>query len=168
MPYAKAKSSSELPESIQECVSQAHTRNQTIVLVTGVFDLLHEEHKQFLKKAKAEGDVLIIGVESDVRVRQLKGEGRPKMNEAERVSVLESLEIADQIFVLPEEFSAPSDYMSLITQLKPHILAVSSSTPYIDRKQVVMDLVGGVVKIVHEHNPAVSTTQLLGRNNNHV
>ncbi len=161
MPYAKAKSSSELPESIQDCVSKAHAHNQTIVLVTGVFDLLHEEHKQFLIKAKAEGDVLIIGIESDVRVRQLKGEGRPRMNEAERVAALESLLIADQVFVLPEEFSAPNDYVSLITRLKPHILAVSSSTPYIDRKQAVMDMVGGIVKIVHEHNPAVSTTQIL-------
>src|SRR3990172_12032671 len=48
-----------------------------IVLVTGVFDLLHDEHRNFLKVAKKAGDFLIVGLESDTRVRALKGVGRP-------------------------------------------------------------------------------------------
>jgi D-beta-D-heptose 7-phosphate kinase/D-beta-D-heptose 1-phosphate adenosyltransferase len=84
------------------------------VLVTGVFDLLHEEHILFLKKAKALGDYLVVGIESDVRVKQMKGEGRPVNSQSIRVENLKSLNIIDEVFVLPQEFSKPSDHTTLI------------------------------------------------------
>ena len=58
---------------------------QTTVLATGVFDVLHIEHIRFLAAAKQQGDRLIVGVESDVRVRAMKGPGRPLHDEQVRL-----------------------------------------------------------------------------------
>ncbi|MEX0896269.1 MAG: adenylyltransferase/cytidyltransferase family protein [Patescibacteria group bacterium] len=130
------------------------------VLVTGVFDIVHQEHRAFLRDAKKLG-YLVVGVESDLRVRQIKGEGRPIHPAAIRVEQLQKLAIADEIFVLPELFSSPDDHRLLLAQLRPDILAVSAHTKHIDKKQRLMQEIGGRVMIVREHNPAISTTLLL-------
>lgn len=134
---------------------------QRVVLATGVFDVLHQEHTNFLRNAKAIGDYLIVGVESDVRVRQMKGEDRPVNTQDIRVANLEKLNIADEVFILPEQFSTPEDHLSLIQKIKPRFLAVSSHTKYLKEKQEILEQCGGEVIIVHEHNPKISTTQLL-------
>lgn len=135
--------------------------SEQVVLVTGVFDLLHAEHRNFLQKAKALGGKLLVGVESDVRVRALKGEGRPINSQAVRVANITALGIADEVFVLPEAFSKPEHHRTLLEQIRPNILAVSSHSPHLDKKQQLMESLGGQVVIVHQHNPAVSTTQIL-------
>ena len=134
---------------------------KNIVLATGVFDILHQEHTNFLKNAKAVGDYLIVGVESDVRVRQMKGEGRPVNSQAVRVENLLNLNIADEVFILPEQFNKPEDHSSLIQKIKPRFLAVSSHSQHLDKKQAILKEFGGEVVIVHEHNPKISTTKLL-------
>ncbi len=132
-----------------------------IVLVTGVFDLLHAEHIAFLHKAHALGHTLLIGVESDARVRALKGEGRPVQTAAVRVNALADLNLADRIFILPEQFSTQADHRQLLAELKPDILAVSAHTLYQKEKRTLMEEIGGKVVVVHEHNPAVSTSKTL-------
>jgi rfaE bifunctional protein nucleotidyltransferase chain/domain len=166
MPYAKASSPSSLPKAVDELVQHARQNNQTLVLATGVFDILHQEHLHFLEKAKAVGDVLLVGIESDQRVRQLKGEGRPINTELIRWQNLDQLRLADAVFVLPDQFGNREDYVLLIETIRPQILAVSSHTLHIDRKQAVMKLVGGEVRVVHDHNPAISTTQILNQRSN--
>lgn len=136
-------------------------KNRITVLVTGVFDTLHEEHKEFLRKAKLQGDVLLIGVESDVRVRQIKGAGRPMHSQAERVATLESLTLAERVFVLPEQFSDPKEHLALLRQVQPDILAVSSHSPHLKEKQQLLQEIGGRVVVVHQHNPTISSTILL-------
>lgn len=131
------------------------------ILVTGVFDVLHEEHLQFLQKAKSLGDFLIVGIESDIRVKQIKGEGRPINSQAVRKKNLEKLRIADEVFILPEQFNKPEDHIALIGKVRPDFLAVSSHTHHLDKKQAILEQFGGKVVVVHEHNPKVSTTKLL-------
>lgn len=130
-------------------------------LITGVFDVLHEEHVAFLRKAKGLGGRLIVGIESDARVRRLKGVGRPVNSQKKRQEALERLQIADEVFVLPERFDTPDDHRQLLAQVRPDILAVSSHSPHIDKKSRLMQEIGGKVVIVHQHNPAVSTTKML-------
>ena len=89
------------------------------VLVTGVFDLLHKEHIEFLKKASDLGDYLIVGIESDVRVKQMKGESRPINAQKVRKENLEKLNLANEVFILPEQFSRPEDHIKLIKKIKP-------------------------------------------------
>ena len=134
-----------------------------MVFVSGVFDLLHEEHKVFLRKAKDAGDILVVGVESDLRVKQLKGENRPIWNQERRVAEIEQTKIANFVFVLPEQFSKPKDHELLIQQLHPEILAVSAHSPFQKEKQSIVEKFGGKLAVVHEHNPEVSTTRILSQ-----
>ena len=131
------------------------------VLVTGVFDILHQEHRVFLQKAKALGDYLIVGIESDVRVKKIKGEGRPINSQDTRIKNLQNLAIADEIFILPEQFSKPEDHSALIEKIRPDFLAVSSHTKHLDKKKAILEKFDGKVVIVHDHNPHISTTKLL-------
>lgn len=136
-------------------------KSKIIVLVTGVFDLLHQEHKKFLNQAKKQGDILIIGLESDKRVSQLKGKDRPINSLQVRLENLAKWGIADKIFPLPEKFNTTKDHQKLISQLRPHILAVSSNTPNLSAKRKLMEKYSGQLKIVLPHNPKVSTTKMI-------
>jgi len=73
-----------LPKQIEVVLHKARSEKQTVVLVTGVFDIFHSEHKVFLQKAKQAGDILLVGIESDVRVTQIKGPGRPINSQQKR------------------------------------------------------------------------------------
>lgn len=157
----QAKVSEKLPQYINQSIDFAHINNMIVVLVTGVFDVLHSEHIAFLNKAKAHGDLLIIGIESDKRVEQIKGKGRPIHTADDRVWALLKLGVSDQVFILPDSFATPDDHLNLIKAVKPNILAVSSHTKHLDKKTQILASVNGVVKIVHEHNPNISTTQIL-------
>lgn len=134
------------------------------VLVTGVFDILHQEHLSFLRKAKQLG-YLVVAIESDVRVKKLKGEGRPINNQDTRLENLRKLKIADEVFILPEQFSSPDDHRRLLQKIRPAVLAVSSHSPHLDKKASLMKEIGGTVEIVHQHNPEISTTLFLEQRN---
>lgn len=133
------------------------------VLVTGVFDVLHQEHRNFLLAAKGEGTELVVGLESDKRVKELKGKNRPIFSQAQRKINLEKLKIADQVLILPEKFSTKEDHLKFIKKVKPSILAVSSHTAHLDKKQDIMQEVGGQLKIVYQHNPSISSTKLISK-----
>lgn len=148
-------------EAVQQLAQAAHAQGQTVVLVTGVFDVLHYEHQQFLEKARSLGDVLVVGLETDNRVKELKGPDRPVTTAEQRVENLVAWNIADAVFVLPEKFHELEDYRLLLRQLQPQILAVSSHTDFQEVKEQLMREIGGEVVIAHEHNPAISTSLLL-------
>ena len=131
------------------------------VLATGVFDILHPEHVKFLKAAKKQGDILLVGVESDTRVSLLKGPGRPINPISRRLINLRRLKIADQVFALPEKFFSPAAHEALIKKIRPDILAVSASTPNQKEKRRIMEKLGGRLKVVLPHNPRVSTSKML-------
>ena len=146
---------------LEEKIAKLRQQKQKIILVTGVFDLLHQEHKIFLQKAKAAGDILIVGIESDVRVRKMKGDGRPVQHEQTRLNVIQKLPYVDEAFILPESFSSPQDHEDLIAFIKPHILAISSHSDHQDKKRALVEKYGGSLQIVHEYNPNISTTRNL-------
>ena len=66
-----------------------------LVFTNGVFDLLHVGHVRYLAEARALGDALVVAINSDRTVRELKGEGRPMMNENERAEILAALRQVD-------------------------------------------------------------------------
>ena len=74
-----------------------------VVFTNGCFDLLHPGHIALLESARAEGDVLVVGLNSDRSVRILKGEGRPVLPEAERAEALLALEAVDAVIVYDED-----------------------------------------------------------------
>ena len=90
---------------------------QTLVFTNGVFDLLHVGHVRYLAEARALGDLLLVAINSDRTVRELKGEGRPITNENERAEILAALRQVDYVTIFDE--ISPR---ALITQLLPDVL----------------------------------------------
>lgn len=88
-----------------------------VVFTNGVFDLLHPGHVRYLKAARAEGDALIVGVNSDRSVRAIKGPARPITPESERAEILAALECVDAAIVFDED--TPAD---IIRAIQPDIL----------------------------------------------
>ena len=148
-------------QSILPYIVKAKLQQKKIVLVTGVFDLLHSEHLKFLTKAKHQGDLLIVGIETDQCVRKIKGPERPINAQKQRLEGIINTKIADLGFILPEQFNSPDDHERLIKTIKPDILAVSSHTKHLEAKRTILNKYNGVVKVVHQHNPKISTTKLI-------
>lgn len=131
------------------------------MFVTGIFDLLHIEHVRFLEAAKNLGGKLIVGIESDNRVKRLKGDGRPIMAQDERKQMLQALRCVDQVFVLPEKFDTSEDYLRVMRQVKPDFYAVSDQSPYLDTKYIICRQAGVKLRVVRPYNPEYSTTKLI-------
>ena len=90
---------------------------KTVVFTNGIFDLLHRGHVEYLAKAKAQGDILIVGLNSDASTRRLKGPNRPLNKLADRAAVLAALETVDYIVSFGQDTP-----LKLITAIKPDIL----------------------------------------------
>ncbi len=141
-------------------IEKLHKNNQAVVLVTGVFDVLHEEHRLFLTKAKQQGDVLVVGLESDVRVSSLKGLNRPINHIRKRLDQIDAFPFVDSVFELP----VVSDWLLFMKQTNPNIYCVSSQSPFMENKKFVCQQVGVELRVVHQHNPQVSSTQMIKKN----
>ena len=88
-----------------------------VVFTNGCFDLLHPGHIRLLEQARALGDVLVVGLNSDASVRRLKGDGRPLVAEGERAEVLAALAAVDAVTIFAE--ATPRE---LIAALLPDVL----------------------------------------------
>jgi len=95
-----------------------------VVFTNGCFDLLHPGHIRILEMARELGDVLIVGLNSDASVRQLKGEGRPILPERERAEILAALESVDAVVI----FDDPTP-REVITRLLPDVLVKGGDWP---------------------------------------
>ena len=104
-------------EEADAFVADARARGKRVVFTNGVFDLLHPGHVRYLKAARALGDVLVVGVNSDRSVRANKGPSRPIMPERERAEVLEALAVVDAAVIFDEETP-----QAIIDRLKPDVL----------------------------------------------
>lgn len=79
----------------------AAAKGQRVVLTNGCFDLLHRGHASYLAQSAALGDRLLVAVNSDASVRELKGSGRPRNNEEDRAYLLAALRCVDAVFIFP-------------------------------------------------------------------
>ncbi len=123
-------------------VKNLKKKQKKIVFTNGVFDILHRGHVEYLIKAKSMGDILIVGLNSDISVRRLKGKSRPIQNQIDRAVILLGLEAVDYVTIFSE--NTPQKLIELIT---PHILAKGAD--YKISEIVGADYVkqhGGVVK----------------------
>jgi D-beta-D-heptose 7-phosphate kinase/D-beta-D-heptose 1-phosphate adenosyltransferase len=153
----------DLPEELKTILRVRQRSRSQLTLVTGVFDVLHHQHRQFLQAAKKLSSILLVGLETDQRVRQLKGQGRPINSVAKRKENLQQWGIADVIFVLPADFDQEQVRRAWLELIKPDYLAVSSHTPFLAIKKQELKAVGGKVKIVHQFNPQVSSSKLINK-----
>ncbi len=104
-------------DELKQVTGDARRQGREVVFTNGCFDILHVGHVSYLEEARACGDLLVVGVNSDRSVRTIKGEKRPVVTEAHRARVLAALLSVDYVTV----FDEPDPY-NLITALTPHVL----------------------------------------------
>lgn len=129
-----------------------------MVFTNGVFDLLHPGHIDVMRAARDQGDVLVVGLNSDSSVKRLKGEARPVRNERERAYVLAALECVDAVVLFEEDTP-----LELIRELRPDVL-VKGGDYSVDTVVGAADVTarGGEVVIV-PLTPGHSTTSTIQR-----
>lgn len=145
-------------EKMQRLAGQYRDRGERIVFTNGCFDILHAGHVTYLARAKACGDILVVGLNSDVSVRSIKGEKRPVVPEGQRACVISALAAVDHVVL----FDAP-DPESLIKAVVPHVLVKGADWP--EDRIIGADFVksrgGRVERIAFEQD--VSTTRIIER-----
>jgi len=103
-------------EELNKIVSSKKTEGNRIVFANGCFDVLHVGHVRYLQDARNQGDLLIVGLNSDASVRRLKGEGRPVLDQNHRALLLAALECVDYILIFEDD-----TVDRLLIELKPHL-----------------------------------------------
>ena len=103
---------------ISEIVTGLKAKGKKIVFTNGCFDILHVGHVRYLKEAKALGDILILGLNSDSSVKSLKGSNRPINNESDRAEVLNALKAIDYVVIFDEKTAE-----NIVGEVKPDIYA---------------------------------------------
>lgn len=140
--------------------SRQRWRDETkiVVFTNGCFDIIHRGHIEYLTKAKALGDILIVGVNDDQSVRRIKGNGRPIVPLEDRAFVLANIVPVDYVCVFHEDTP-----LNLITQLLPDVLVKGADWNINDvvGKDIVEKHGGRVATI--EFTPNQSTTRIIQR-----
>lgn len=128
-------------------------KRQKIVLANGCFDLFHVGHIRYLAGAKALGDILIVGINSDEQVRKLKGENRPFMPENERAEIISALKFVDYVTIFPEP-----TVTELLRAIRPdfHAKGTDYTTENVPEREIVKEF-GGKVAIVGDPKDHSST-----------
>ncbi|MFH2118668.1 MAG: adenylyltransferase/cytidyltransferase family protein [Candidatus Paceibacterota bacterium] len=111
-------------QAVAEFVQKQRRAKKKIVLTQGSFDMLHIGHARYCREAKKHGAVLIVGVDSDQKIRLRKGEGRPIVPQDERLEMLAHLEYVD--LVVLKSLNAPK--WELIKIIKPDVLIATKQT----------------------------------------
>src|SRR6266571_4964136 len=145
-------------ETLLARVAAARQKGSSLVLANGCFDVLHVGHVRYLEGARALGDLLVVGVNSDVQVAVLKGADRPIMPASERAEIVASLDAVDLVTI----FDEPT-VETLLLALKPDIHA--KGTDYTEEtvpERAAVLSYGGRVAIVGDEKEH-STSQMIDR-----
>ncbi|MBT4761862.1 MAG: D-glycero-beta-D-manno-heptose 1-phosphate adenylyltransferase [Bdellovibrionaceae bacterium] len=135
-----------------------HMYEQKVVFTNGCFDLLHVGHVRYLNEAKKQGDLLIVGLNSDASVKALKGEDRPIQSQEDRAEILLALSAVDYVCIFNEDTP-----LNLIKNIKPDILVKGGDwtvEQIVGGKEVLEN--GGEVKSL-QFVDGKSTTKIIER-----
>jgi rfaE bifunctional protein nucleotidyltransferase chain/domain len=145
-------------EALVARTTAAKAKGARVVLANGCFDVLHAGHVRYLEGARACGDLLVVGINSDAQVAKLKGEGRPLLPARDRAELIASLEVVDAVTI----FDEPT-VTELLLALKPDVHA--KGTDYTEETVPERDVVrsyGGQVAIVGDPKDH-STSEMIRR-----
>jgi rfaE bifunctional protein nucleotidyltransferase chain/domain len=114
--FRRAASKIASVEALAEICEQARKDGKVISFANGCFDLLHVGHTRYLQGARAEGDLLIVGINADASVRKLKGANRPLQNELDRALLIAAQHAVDWVVIFPDD-----TVENLLLALKPDV-----------------------------------------------
>ncbi|MBI4084711.1 MAG: adenylyltransferase/cytidyltransferase family protein [Candidatus Levybacteria bacterium] len=146
-------------EGAIKATEQLRKQGKKIVLAGGCFDILHVGHVHFLQEAKKQGDYLMLLLESDERIKQLKGQNRPINIQKDRAFVLSAVTLVDCIVLLPL-LKSDALYDKMILKLKPDIIATTKGDPFKMHKQRQAKLINSRLVEVIDHISNQSTSRL--------
>ena len=145
-------------EALAEWRDGLRRKGQRLVVTNGCFDLLHAGHVTYLEAARNQGGALLVGVNSDAAVRELKGPGRPVNSETDRALVIAALQCVDAVFIFRER-----DAVNFLKTVQPEVYVKGGDytieTINQDERRVVESSSGKIVLLAHV--PGKSTTALL-------
>ena len=144
------------PALAAEC-ARLRAQGQKIVFTNGSFDLLHDGHVSYLQFARQQGDLLIVGLNSDASVRRYKGPQRPILEQVHRARMLAALEMVDYVCIFDED--EPRD---LIAALQPDVLVKAEDWAHYVSGRDVVEARGGKV-VLAKMVAGLSTTELIRR-----
>jgi len=143
-------------KDLLEKLSRFRKQGKKIVFTNGCFDIMHVGHVRYLSKAKAKGEILVVGLNSDKSVNTIKGGKRPIVREDQRAEVLASLEYVDYVTTFDE-----ADPLKLIQAIKPDVLVKGADWP--EDKIIGADFVknngGQVIRVPLV--PKISTSSII-------
>jgi rfaE bifunctional protein nucleotidyltransferase chain/domain len=143
---------------LSQKISELKAEGKKVVTTNGCFDLLHVGHVRFLKAARALGDVLIVGLNTDRSVRKLKGEKRPIQSEDDRAEILSSLGCVDYVCLFDED--TPVEFIKV---LKPDFHAKGADYKPSDLAETPVVEAGGGKLMIIDLVPGKSTTSIVGK-----
>ena len=131
-------------DDVRSAVEAHHADGRSVALANGCFDLLHVGHVRYLQGAAAEADLLVVGVNADATVRELKGEARPLQPEEERAELVAALGCVDLACVFPEPTAE-----ELLRRVRPdvHCKGTDYTIDTVPEREIVR-LYGGRTAIV--------------------
>jgi len=145
-------------EGLHGIIKEHRQSAKKIVFANGVFDLLHVGHVRYLQAARAEGDLLVVGINSDASTRKLKGEGRPILTERARAALVAALKSVNYVVIFDE-----TDVKQLLREFQPDVHAKGTDyTPDTVPERDMAALLGIRVAIVGDPKDH-STRDLLAR-----
>jgi D-beta-D-heptose 7-phosphate kinase/D-beta-D-heptose 1-phosphate adenosyltransferase len=149
-------------DEIGAIAAAARKDGKRVVFTNGCFDLLHRGHVHILRQAKAAGDLLIVGVNTDRSVQSIKGPGRPIRSESDRSELIAAMEMVDYVVLFDEP-----DPTNLIAAIKPNVLAKGGDwgTNQIVGRELV-EGAGGQVTVI-PYLKGFSTTEIIERIRNY-
>ncbi len=115
-------------DELKEHIIKHKNEGEKISLTSGSWDMLHVGHMRYIKKAKSYGDVLVVGVDSDGKIRKRKGKDRPIVPEKERLEMLSYLKDVDYLYIKKLKDKS----LSLVDIVRPDYLVVSESSKHED------------------------------------
>ncbi|PCJ63278.1 MAG: D-glycero-beta-D-manno-heptose 1-phosphate adenylyltransferase [Planctomycetota bacterium] len=138
-------------------VKEEQENSRKVVSINGCFDLLHPGHLLVLQEAKKQGDVLVVGLNSDESIKRLKGEGRPINDGFSRCMILSALMMVDFVFIFKED--DPCEYLRI---LKPDIHVNDASYGEDCIESEILKEYGGKLHLVEKFD-TTSTTETINK-----